>query len=1563
MADMPMPDLSNLTEEERRQIEEVINRQKHEEAKDKEVVQNLANEVKQIEQRVIQQKTQQPFSGLLPDPNKEGLCDICQKVKFSDGIGHQCNYCRLHCCVRCGGRVPIKNGKFTWVCSLCKKKQDLLKKTGQWYHGNPMDLLGGDSAVSPNASMVGAPGMMSNHHAGMGNNVPQNGGNNRQQQQQQQHHPPSLQRQKSHDPGGGGPHQQQRPGGMSHSHSQLPPQSLHGSSSTQMQRQQSLRRHQTVDQGGVMSRSDEERLLSQGRGTGGRGQQQGGSQGLARQGSVIEGGGSSRRDRDASRTRQPQSGRGMAETGGPSRRTQPGGSADPFDILHAPTAARRPDSQGGNTRERRYDESGHLVANHSDYSGSRAPDYTGSRGPLRRAQSHDRYGSQDYADDYDPRRGASYDAWPRTSGDVAVGGRGAGGGGGGPGAYGGPSRASSALPPPLLPSQQQQTPRRYPSVEDRRRTYQQSSFSSEEDLQSNISEFTMADDGSIRSYSSEQSTRTHPDLRHMNSGGGGAGGRPGNRRMWRQSSQQEQGYYSQEGYSISGDTRPSEVSWRPTDDGRRMIGHIILRKDNFNEMNMGRQMNCAAALGLRIEGGKMTHSGRLAAFIVRVKRGSVAELMGHLRAGDEVLEWNAVPLRGLTFQEVYDIIEDSRNDSLVELMVSRRSAADYRLQLQQQPGHYFRSQLQQEDRRFSPQPSLSLNHPDGGNIASGGAAAGLLPTANKAPVPYVSGRIQLSFYYSHTDAQLAVTVIQAAALLPRPDGSARNAYAKLYLLPNRSEQTKRRTKIISKTNDPQWQQIFYYAPLKESELEDLTLEIMVWDYERYKQTSNEFVGEVLIGLGSDWRNDCPAWYYLTYPDTGLENRRAPPRRGGYEDPDFNTFSSMDGISPANSSASRLSDIPMDSYISDADMLEAVDRRKQRGAMASHQLSRYGGNGSPRHQGGGGYGFASPVDSPRQMMDPRDHRRGGGRESPHGLHYDTNRMHDRGRGRREAYGDSPQDDVRHTSRRHTSAPPVGDDYYYTDEQGGYEQGSPPGSRTSSARKRQLPIRPNDNALHGGTSPSHSHQLSPRRTSLSTSNKNSSSSQQLLASDDQLLLNLPSHVPSSPASNASRHSQSKAPIMQQLHNQTLKVPGSEDDTTPIMVPPSISVHGSSIRHAPALNQLLNNTSQEENIDPQTMMMMQEAAETRHSRSSSRRSVMRKPSASLSRSSEPTESDLMLLVTNSDGRSRKLSESLPRLQSLNIDDGASQLSALAVQKSVSNTDVYSKPKFDFDDYANKFLEQQSTAKDRKTKSSAKAAAILGLQKKDSKKPTFSRSEEVGHQSPASVQRALLHKQMSKDSTDGSVSSSGYGGNKAHRMDHTHLASFVDGLGPGQVVGRQVLALPCLGEIQLHIKYTKGNLEVEVVRAKGLVNKSGTRQLPACYVKVYIMEDKRIVAKQKTVVSRRSLDPLWQQTLGFEDHQYIDRASLQVSVWGEVGRMEKKLFMGVALINLDELDLSTIIIGWYKLFDSATVLAPATKSSLYAASVSGVGSNNSSMDEKSSPHGVNPRSSAVKT
>jgi len=58
--------------------------------------------------------------------------------------------------------------------------------------------------------------------------------------------------------------------------------------------------------------------------------------------------------------------------------------------------------------------------------------------------------------------------------------------------------------------------------------------------------------------------------------------------------------------------------------------------------------------------------------------------------------------------------------------------------------------------------------------------------------------------------------------------------------------------------------------------------------------------------------------------------------------------------------------------------------------------------------------------------------------------------------------------------------------------------------------------------------------------------------------------------------------------------------------------------------------------------------------------------------------------------------------------------------------------------------------------------------------------------------------------------------------------FGSFVDGLGPGQIVGRQVLGSPCMGEVQLSIADRKGQLEVEVIRARGLGAKPGAKVLP---------------------------------------------------------------------------------------------------------------------------------------
>ncbi|XP_050316653.1 uncharacterized protein LOC126750905 isoform X9 [Bactrocera neohumeralis] len=158
--------------------------------------------------------------------------------------------------------------------------------------------------------------------------------------------------------------------------------------------------------------------------------------------------------------------------------------------------------------------------------------------------------------------------------------------------------------------------------------------------------------------------------------------------------------------------------------------------------------------------------------------------------------------------------------------------------------------------------------------------------------------------------------------------------------------------------------------------------------------------------------------------------------------------------------------------------------------------------------------------------------------------------------------------------------------------------------------------------------------------------------------------------------------------------------------------------------------------------------------------------------------------------------------------------------------------------------------------------------------------------------------------------------------RGNDGQLSEFIDGLGPGQLVGRQVLGAPSLGDIQLSMCHQKGFLEVEVIRARGLQQKPTSKMLPAPYVKVYLVSGKRCIDKMKTSTARRTLDPLYQQQLVFK--QPYQGCILQVTVWGDYGRIEKKVFMGVAQIMLDDLNLSNIVIGWYKLFGTTSLGRP---------------------------------------
>lgn len=83
--------------------------------------------------------------------------------------------------------------------------------------------------------------------------------------------------------------------------------------------------------------------------------------------------------------------------------------------------------------------------------------------------------------------------------------------------------------------------------------------------------------------------------------------------------------------------------------------------------------------------------------------------------------------------------------------------------------------------------------------------------------------------------------------------------------------------------------------------------------------------------------------------------------------------------------------------------------------------------------------------------------------------------------------------------------------------------------------------------------------------------------------------------------------------------------------------------------------------------------------------------------------------------------------------------------------------------------------------------------------------------------------------------------------------------------------------------------------------------------------MKNKKCVAKFKTLPAKRTLDPMYQQKFIFRDD--YKECILQVIVWGDYGKKDRKSLMGVIQIHLDDLDMSNVIVGWYKLFNALSL------------------------------------------
>ncbi|CAF98072.1 unnamed protein product [Tetraodon nigroviridis] len=344
------------------------------------------------------------------------------------------------------------------------------------------------------------------------------------------------------------------------------------------------------------------------------------------------------------------------------------------------------------------------------------------------------------------------------------------------------------------------------------------------------------------------------------------------------------------------------VTWQPSKDGDRLIGRILLNK-RMKDGSVPR--DSGALLGLKVVGGKMTESGRLCAFITKVRKGSLADTVGHLRPGDQVLEWNGKLLQGATFKEVYNIILESKPEPQVELVVSRPLGDIPRIP------DSTHAQLESSSSSFESQkmdrPSISVTSP-------------MSPSMLRDAPQYLSGQLSVKLWYDKVGHQLIVTILGAKDLPPREDGRPRNPYVKIYLLPDRSDKSKRRTKTVKKSLEPKWNQTFMYSPVHRREFRERMLEITLWDQARVREEESEFLGEILIELETALLDDEPHWYKLqTHDVSSIPLPRASPNSQRRQLQSPTPRLQNKGSHSYNSGSQRISD----SEISDYDCEDGV----------------------------------------------------------------------------------------------------------------------------------------------------------------------------------------------------------------------------------------------------------------------------------------------------------------------------------------------------------------------------------------------------------------------------------------------------------------------------------------------------------------------------------------------------------------------------------------------------------------------------------------------------------------
>ncbi|XP_010706046.1 regulating synaptic membrane exocytosis protein 1 isoform X12 [Meleagris gallopavo] len=930
------------------------------------------------------------------------------------------------------------------------------------------------------------------------------------------------------------------------------------------------------------------------------------------------------------------------------------------------------------------------------------------------------------------------------------------------------------------------------------------------------------------------------------------------------------------------------VTWQPSKEGDRLIGRVILNKRTTMPKESG------ALLGLKVVGGKMTELGRLGAFITKVKKGSLADVVGHLRAGDEVLEWNGKPLPGATNEEVYNIILESKSEPQVEIIVSRPIGDIPRIPESSHPP------LESSSSSFESQkmerPSISVISPTS-------------PGALRDAPQVLPGQLSVKLWYDKVGHQLIVNVLQATDLPPRVDGRPRNPYVKMYFLPDRSDKSKRRTKTVKKSLEPKWNQTFLYSHVHRRDFRERMLEITVWDQPRVQEEESEFLGEILIELETALLDDEPHWYKLqTHDESSLPLPQPSP------------FMPRRHVHGGDSSSKKLqrSRPISDSDISDYDVDDGIGVVPP-GYRSSTRESR-----------------STTLTVPEQQRTTHHRSRS---VSPH-------RGDDQGRTRSRLPNVPSQrslDEIHQMRRsrsptRHHEASRSPADYRSRDMDSQY----------LSDQESELLMLPR---AKRGRSAECLHTISELQPSLDRAR---SASTNCLRPDTSL------HSPE-------RERQSRKVERYSSQKQTRKGSAAETERihqqgSPTQSPPAdtsfssrrgrqlpqVPVRSGSIEQASLVveertrqmkmkvhryNQTSGSGSSQEHEREQYTKYNIQTDQYRSCDNVSAKSSDSDVSdvSAISRTSSASRLSSTSFMSEQSERPRgRISTFTPKMQGRRMGTSG------RITKSTSVSGEMYKLEHNDGSQSDTAVGMVGTGgKKRRSSLSAKVVAIVSRRSRSTSqlsqteagnkklKSTIQRSTETGM---AAEMRSRMVRQPSRESTDGSINSYSSEGNLIFpgvRLGaDSQFSDFLDGLGPAQLVGRQTLATPAMGDIQIGMVDKKGQLEVEVIRARGLTQKPGSKSTPAPYVKVYLLENGACIAKKKTRIARKTLDPLYQQTLVFDESP--QGKVLQVIVWGDYGRMDHKCFMGVAQILLEELDLSSVVIGWYKLFPPSSLVDP---------------------------------------